>query len=254
MHSNDTLHVGYYRKYLMHPENLLVITGDFGPVRESRRMYEQRHGITPTPDDRLDRLMGACALAAASLADRESWGWTVTLPGMDTGWFCGTEPEGPVCGRRSPAPPDAARAVVQRQQTGGPLTQSHFTPPDGRPEKAVEAYFLQVVQTVTRIELDEDASGILVQALPGGLVEPLLECPKETFLKDIRRRIADEQWKPLREFLVFYECRCDNAMIDRMLDTLTPEQREDLWGGSDTLTIECPRCGRGYTLRRTSGS
>jgi redox-regulated HSP33 family molecular chaperone len=85
-------------------------------------------------------------------------------------------------------------------------------------------------------------------------VEPLLDCSREAFLRDIRRRIADGQWKPIGEFLVFYECRCDHAMIDRMLDTLTPEQQENLWAGSDTLTIECPRCGRSYTLRRTSGS
>jgi len=40
-------------------------------------------------------------------------------------------------------------------------------------------------------------------------------------------------------------------MIIRMVDNMSEGDRKDMFGDLQHLKIECPRCGRAYTVTRT---
>ena len=253
MDPNITLHLGKYRRYLWEKPNLLVVLGDFPEVVVSKKLYEERHGISEVAGDEretLERIMAAACLAAVSLAQRESWGWTLTLPDSPHGFFCGVEPEGMICGTVKEAPRERGSVHLHRQKAGGPLMESHYAPDSEDPVAAVQRYFEQVEQIRTRMALDPDGSGVLVQALPEGDLDRVADLADQEMIGLCRQKAQDGEFTPLQEVLMFYECRCDDKMILDMITTLPDAAREELWGDEKELNIECPRCARKYVLTR----
>ncbi|MBN2526443.1 MAG: Hsp33 family molecular chaperone HslO [Deltaproteobacteria bacterium] len=243
------LHLARYMKYLDEGRNVLVITGNVDEILISRHLYEQRHGINSADGDTQQRLLNVCALAATSLSDRESWGWTLTLNGSDEGYFVGMEPEGMICTRQKPADPNMNRVYLQRQKNDGPLMQSHFEPKTDCPVKTIEQYFNEVVQTQTRVAV-HGKTGVLVQALPNADFSALEEMDDKRVVQLFTQKEANGELKQLQEFLVFYECRCDEEMIYKMVDQLPDVQKNELFADQNTIEVECPRCGRNYTATR----
>lgn len=250
------LHLGRYKRYLWEEPGLLIIIGDFLEFKTGMKLYEDRHHIESAAvhgSKEFDRLMGAAALAAISLAERESWAWTMTLPGSERGLFCAVEPEGMICGRTRPAKKQKATVHLQRQKADGPLIQSHYEPLSGDPVDTINRYFEQVEQIKTRIVLDDDCSGVLVQALPDAKFS-VVEKLENTKLSTLCRQMASQdKLKAMHEVVTFYECRCTDEMILNMMTSLPDAQRKELWGNENSLTIECPRCGREYTYNRSTG-
>ena len=247
------LHLGKYYRYLWEDTQLLAVIGYFPEVLVSKRLYEERHNIRTTRPDALPtlhRLMGATTLAAVSLSERESWGWTVTLPGMDVGFFCGVEPEGIVSAQIRTAPSARQTVYVQRRKGAAPMTQSVFEPLSDDPVAAVKRYFDQAVQLETRIVLDGENSGVLVQPLPGGQFSTVKDLEDGKLIELFRQMASRGELEPVGEVVLFYECRCNDQMILDMITTLPQADREAVWGDETSLTIECPRCGREYTLER----
>ena len=247
------LYLGKYRKYLYEAKDLIIIFGDFEPVQVSRERYNERHNIAPLHDEAeppLRRVLSACALVAHSLAERESFGWTLTLPGSPMGFFCAVEPEGMICGRARPAPPERAAVYVNRKQAQGPITESHYTPTSDDPVKAIQGYFEASLQIPTRIELDDALNGVLIQALPNGDPEAFFQASPEDFIAQARALRDAGTLKPMAELLVFYECRCDENMVLDLITSLPKNRRKELWGDDGQLEIECPRCGREYILHK----
>jgi hypothetical protein len=242
-----------YRRYLLESANLLVVRGSISPVIAGMRAYNLRYRIAP-PQEELNflirELLAAAALSAVSLAVRESWGWSLTFKDMDVGFFVGVEPEGLICLRVRDAEPGKASAMIQRQKAGLPLTQSHISPRTGNPRDVVEQYFLEVEQTRTRLEVKEDGDGILVHALPGGNFDAVQALGENELSGYVDGAIGSGSAKELGEVLVFYECRCSEEMISRMVDTMGAADRRDMFGDLPHVEIECPRCGRKYTVAR----
>jgi hypothetical protein len=252
---NAELHVSSYRRWLWEDAGLLVVEGSFDEALRSRAAYQQRHGIQPPigpGSEALERLLAAAGMAALSLAERESWGWSMTLPGADFGLFCAVEPEGMVCGTVREADPNNATVVLQRQRAGEPLVQSHYEPLDDNPVAAVQRYFEKVGQIATRICLDTSGAGALVQAIPGGSFASVTTLDDETLLELVRDSKDSGTFKLLDEVLLFYECRCDDQQILDMIASLSDTDLADIWRDQTELEIECPRCGRSYTIRRRS--
>ena len=248
------LQLGRYQRYLWEEAGLTVVLGSFAEIAIGKRAYEERHNIKPAEkaaSQELEQLMGVAALAAVSRAEAEAWGWTVTLPGSERGFFCGVEPEGLICGRVRPASTDKAAVFLQRQKADGPVVQSHYEPLNSNPVQAISRYFAQAEQVQTRIVLDNDCSGALVQVLPDGDFSRVERVPDEELLEMLRRMADDGELKPVYEMVLFYECRCDDEMILEMITSLPDGQRKELWGSESSLTIECPRCGRDYTIQRS---
>lgn len=247
----ETMKLACYRRLLWEEPNLLVVTGDAQKIFAGWEAYLQHHRVpVPDADTRalLLRLFAAAGLAAVSLPERESWGWSLSVPGRPVGLFCAVEPEGMLCGCAVAADAQAATAVVQRQKAGDPLTQSHYPLTTEDPVAAVEGYFAEAAQSLARIVLDDRGRGTLLHPLPGGTFAPvdgLSDCDVVA-----RTHAAGDGFRLLEEVVLFYECRCTEDMILRMITGLPQQDRHDLWRNRSCVEVTCPRCGRTYRMRR----
>jgi hypothetical protein len=243
-----------YRRYLLKGTNLLVVRGGIAPVISGMHVYNSRHNIAPPQEDLkslINELLASTALCAVSLADRESWGWSLSFKGMKAGFFAGIEPEGMICLRILGADGERASCLIQRQKAGLPLTQSFIKPRTQSPRDAVEQYFSEVDQTKTRMVIREDGEGVLVHSFPGGNFNAVKELNADELFAFIDSSIEKGDAKDAGEVFIFYECRCSEEMISRMVENMNESDRRDLFGDLQRLEIECPRCGRQYTVTRT---
>ena len=246
-----------YKRYLIEDTNLLVVRGSISPVIAGMNAYNSRHRIAP-PNEELNsmiqELLAATALSAVSLAERESWGWSLTFKGMSVGFFVGVEPEGMICLRILDAIKGKASVMVQRQKAGLPMTQSHISPRNSSPRDMVEQYFSEVDQTKTRLEVKSDGECLLVHALPGGNFDAVGRLGTDKLWGYFDSAIGAGCVKALGDVLLFYECRCSEERIARMVDTMEESDRNDMFGDLQQVEIECPRCGRKYTVARPDSS
>jgi hypothetical protein len=246
-----------YKRYLIEDTNLLVVHGSISPVITGMSAYNSRHRIAPPPEELnslIQELLAATALSAVSLAGRESWGWSLTFKEMSVGFFVGVEPEGMICLRLLDAKTENVSVMVQRQKAGLPMTQSHISPRTGSPRDMVEQYFSEVDQTRTRLEIKEDGDCILAHALPGGNFDAVKDLNADKLFEYLDSAIGAGRVKELGEAILFYECRCSEVMISRMVDNMAESDRRDMFGDLQHLEIECPRCGRKYTVARAGSS
>ena len=246
-----------FKRYLVEDANLLVVRGGIAPAIMGMSAYSARYRIAPPHEEikpMIRELLATTALCAVSLAERESWGWSLTFKGMNTGFFVGVEPEGMICLRVLDAETQKASVMVQRQKAGLPMTQSHISPRTRSPRDMVEQYFSEVDQTKTRLEVKEDGDSILVHALPGGNFDAVKELGADKVFGYLECAIHAGRIKELGEVLIFYECRCSEEMIAGMIDNMPESDRNDLFGDQHHVEIECPRCGRKYMLPRTDRS
>ena len=253
MDTNVKLHLGRFKKYLWEEADLMIVIGDFPDFLVGKKLYEERHkitGVIKDSEETLNKLMAAASFVAISLAERESWGWSVTMEGSPYGYFIGAEPEGMVCGVSKESDQELSTIYVQRQKNDGPMTQSHLVPIPGDPVKSVESYFIHADQTRTRIELDENNSGVLVQLMPAGTFDEIEKMPADKLIELCRQKAEGGEFKLIEEVVTFYECRCDDEQIYDMILSLPKDQRKELWGDQSEINIECPRCGRDYKMCR----
>lgn len=246
-----------YKRYLIQNSHLLVVRGNIVPVIAGMHAYNLRHGIASPPQEwnaLIQELLAATALCAVSLAERESWGWSLAFKGMDAGFFVGIEPEGMMCLRIREAGTGKASVMVQRQKAGLPMTQSHISPKTGSPRDMVAQYFAEVDQTKTRLEVKGDGDCILVHALPGGDFDAVRDLGVQDLFDYLDTAIVEGRGKELGEVLLFYECRCSDEMISRMVGNMAAKDQRDMFGDLQHVEIECPRCGRKYLVARPDSS
>jgi redox-regulated HSP33 family molecular chaperone len=250
----DSQYLAHFDRYIWDDANLIVVLGDATALLRGRKAYLEGHQIetmpVPEAEPALSRLLAAAGLAAVSLAQRESWGWTLTLPGEPVGLFCAVEPEGRICGRIRAADPMRSAAVLQRQRTGGPLVQSHVEATTSDPAAIVQHYFRQAPQIATRLAIDDAGPCVLVQALPDSSLAPVADWSDAELVARTRQLRDEDALRRLEEVLLFYDCRCDDEMILNMIASLPAAQQREVWEGRDEVQAECPRCGRTYTIRR----
>jgi hypothetical protein len=251
---NELQNLATYKRYLLSRVNLLAVRGNITPVISGMDVYNTRYKIDSPPGNLepvVRDLLSVAALSAVSLSERESWGWSLNLKGMRTGFFVGLEPEGMACLRVLPADNDKVSGMVQRQKAGLPMTQSHLAPRTSSPVDVVEQYFSEVVQTETKLWIRRDGEGILAQNLPGGNFDAVRDLDKDGLFDFVETEIAQGNVKEIGEVLVFYECRCSEEMISSLVENMDESDRKHLFGDSQAIDIECPRCGREYAVTRT---
>ncbi len=246
-------YLAHYNRYLWKSQNLIVVTGEADKIWKGRDAYHASHTVTAEaagPAALLNRLFTAAGLAAVSLAQRESWGWSVSPPGMKEGLFCGVEPEGMICGRVLGNKKTQGLCVVQRQGEKSPMTQSHVTLITQEPVEAVERYFEEAEQTLIRIAVDDAGRGVLLRPMPGGAFDEINGLSDASIIERIFGLAAGGHIQHLEEVLLFYECPCSPEKISAMIKALPVDQSTQLWGDLQSLEIACPRCGRYYEVRR----
>ena len=250
---NSLQNVAKYRRYLMNKESLLVVQGNISPVLAGMSVYNARYKISPPPEilaPIVKELLAATALSALSLADRESWGWSLTFRGMPEGFFVGLEPEGMICLRILPADSEKVSGMIQRQKAGLPMAQSHIEPRTASPKDVVEQYFSEVIQTRTQLAVKEDGESMLVQSLPGSSFDGLEGLDSELLFAYVDRAVGEGSIREAGEVLLFYECRCSEEMISRLVRNMSDSDKRDLFGSFSQVEMECPRCGKEYTVRK----
>jgi hypothetical protein len=247
-------HLAHFFRYLWEDAGLLIVLGDGEKLVEGYQTYNAQYGIASATGERLKavkHLMTAAGLAAVSLSERESWGWSLNLPNPEYGLFCASEPEGMLSVRVVDSRNTQGRAVVQRQKAGEDLTQSHYTLETDDPIEAVQRYFEESAQEALRIGVLADGRGALVKALPGGRFGEVANLSKDEMVKLCYQLAAqDGKLKKLDEVLQFYMCRCNEEMILNMITGLPKAERDTLWDEHGALTAECPRCARAFTVRK----
>jgi len=246
------MNLAHYFRYLWEEPNLIVIMGNSEEIIKGYHAYNTHYKINPQKSaaEKLNRIFAAAGLVAVSLPERESWGWSLSLPGSGTGLFCSIEPEGMVSGRVIQTDKDKNVAVVQRQKPGSEMTQSNFTVKSSDPVKAVEQYFEESDQNLVRIAINPNGDGVLIHALPGGNFEKINALPDDDLIALCIKLSKNNEIKKLEEVLLFYECRCNDEMILNMITRLPEKQRKELWKDQEKLEIECPRCTRSFTIHR----
>jgi hypothetical protein len=249
----DLPNLATYKRFLWEEAGLLIVTGQVGPVLEGYQVYNARYEIEQ-PRSKivpvLRKLLAAISLAAVSLPERESWGWTLAIPDLAVGFFVGVEPEGMICLKTQAVAQERKPVVVQRQKLEEPITQSHFQPHDSNPVLTVQHYFEEVEQNVVRLAVDDQGKGVLVHVLPGGRFDKVATLDDDQLIELISDKVEQDELKPLAEVLIFYECRCHDEMILDMVEKMPEDRRKELWGNLDTLEVTCPRCDRKYIIRR----
>jgi len=121
-------YLSHYYRYLWQGPELIVIVGNAANLWQGLREYGEKFSIAPGDSAggaAVQRMLAGAGLAAVSLPERESWGWTLSLPESSIGLFCAVEPEGMACVCLRESALEADAAVVQRQVEKSPLTQSH---------------------------------------------------------------------------------------------------------------------------------
>lgn len=248
-----------------------------------------QHMLGKVEQREVDDLIAAATLAAESQVDRDAWGWTIRLPLKPWGIFCAVEPEGMVCARFSHLPPETAQDpiggfAVQRVAPDSPVRQSSLIPCAESTHFLVEQYFDESEQLPARIAIrgnealmalsTPDADWDIVKTLPENDLlalfhelireEPAPEMPVDPSLSDTARKIKAQfaaakgipigsmvgDLKLMHEAVFFYGCSCDIDKIRAMINNLPADQQEELWAGTQTLDIQCPRCGRTYVLAK----
>ena len=246
-------------KYLWESRDVLVVTGTFAPLLQEHEAYLDTHHIEAEKDPGasrdLERLIIGVALAHSVSQEGESIGWSLKLPGSAYGLFAATEPEGMTCGRVvwQSSPAKEPVVVVQTARPYSPMTQSSVTPSSNDPVQGIEDYFSDAKQTATRLLIDDSTQrGLLLQALPGGKFADLeMMDPTEVFTA-VDAALKQEDMTRMTETVMFYACRCNDEMILNVFMGLSQEQREDLTDEDGSVSIECPRCGRRYTIKKAA--
>lgn len=247
------MHLAQYSRYLWERPDLIVVTGEAGEIWKGHGAYRKHYGIpaaNPRGTAMLERLFAAAGLAAVSLPEAESWGWSVTFPGSAIGLFCGIEPGGGVCGQVLESNREKQLVVVQKQGRNAAMMQSHFSLQTHDPIEAVERYFEDAEQTLIRIAVDGSGRGALLRPMPGGHFDDIGGLTDERIIARCFGLAAEGALRKLADVPLFYACPCDQRRIDKLIADLPREEREELWGDLERLEVSCPRCGRGYTVER----
>lgn len=249
-----------------------------------------QHLLNDAQQREVDDLIVAATLAAESQVERDAWGWTIRIPLKPWGLFCGVEPEGMVCARFNNLDPAAAQDpigmfAVQRVSADAPVRQSSLIPCDVSARFLVEQYFTESEQLPARIAIKGN-EGLMALSMPNAewdIVKDLSEAdmlslfhellresePAEQLRQDselsekarqIKEKFAEAKGqeigsligdlKLMHEAVFFYGCRCDIHQISQMLARLSASDQEALWQGSDSLEVQCPRCGRTHVVTR----
>lgn len=246
--------------------------------------------LDPKPQREVDDLLFSAVLASESQVDKDMWGWTIRIPMKPWGLFCGVEPEGAVCGRFSMLAREAEEDpvgsfAVQRVIAGSPVRQTSLIPRDISTKYLVEQYFDESEQVPARIAIigneavmalsSPDAAWNLVEKLKEPELLALFhELKQETdsqptyqndaSLSETAQKIKQQfaavkgrivgsmhgQLKFMHEAVYYYGCRCSQDQMRQMIDHLPQSHQDELWQDSNTMEIECPRCGIKHTICR----
>lgn len=177
--------------------------------------------------------------------------------------------------------------AIQRVSTGAPVRQTSLIPRDTSSLYLVEQYFDESEQLPARIAINGDEA-LMALTMPNAKWQEVEKLSQQE-LFDLFHRISKEFYaeenklptvdddlseaakriktqfaaakgpkvgiqfgdiKLMHEAVFYYGCRCNEEQMRQMVERLPKSHQDELWNGVDHLDIQCPRCGRNFTLQK----
>jgi molecular chaperone Hsp33 len=237
--------------YVRH-RNALWLRARFTPVFTDYYLHLMQHGLRHAPelDQSLKDLLAGLTLHLVARPWAETIAWTVNLRAPRVNFFVtGGSLEEAVTGRlftTDVREPD--RNIFYSQTTARHLAEPRCSTleVDGKdPLHWVEQYYLQSEQRPARAYRLTDDSYALVAAQPDCDLAWLesLDLPRVVALE------TSEETKLLETRRFRFHCGCT---LERILPVLGSwrTRLDELFGGADTIRIQCPRCAASYEVTR----
>lgn len=233
--------------------NVLLVRGDLGPLLVDYYLHLADHKLQPAPehDQLFKAALAAFALHSASRPHNEHLAWTIGLQAPRVNLFlAGDNEDCTVTGRIFTENVREAehnvfyaelmpRRGAEKRRSVVPFTGADLF-------AATETYYAQSEQRIARyFDLGEDHFALL-------LSHP--DCD-EAWLKAVTLAVVKtlgetETLAPIERRAYRWECGCTQAKI---LGALAPVARDDmagLFGDSESIHVQCPRCAAGHLITR----
>ena len=232
--------------------NVLLTRADFGELYVEYYLHLADHQIHhgPEQDQLFKRALAAFALHCASRPRNELTAWTLNFQDPLLNLFLVADNEtGAVAGRiftEHVKESDDNLFFSEVVRNRSPLRRSTVAFQGGDPLAAVEHYYAQSEQRPARLFQTGPESFVMVSAHPDydtAWYENLND-------ESIQRLDQEEIVAPLEKRLMRWHCGCNQP---RILQVLAPTMRQDpeaLFGGEESLRVDCPRCGARHKITR----
>lgn len=246
---NDSIEI---RCYFVRHRNALLTRGQFTPIYTDYYLHLMQHGLhVPAEADAF--LKGGFAALTLHLASRprnETVAWTLHRQNPQRNFFLtGSSVTGTLTGRVflegvKPHPADLFYAQTTSDQKPPRQSVVEFDEPTAF--QAVESYYRQSEQRPARYFTYGDEDYAMLSAQP--------DCDLPWFFglndSDVRALDQTEELSLLETRLYRFECGCNLQRILPAVARLAGGTVEELFQDEEVLSVECPRCGAKYVLRR----
>ncbi|MCB9834007.1 MAG: Hsp33 family molecular chaperone HslO [Planctomycetes bacterium] len=235
---------------LCREHELVLARGDFAALFEAHRNHVATWGLTLDP---LGEVMMRQALAGAALHlssrprdETAAFTFNFVRPAANV-FVAGNSRDGAITGRifvEDVATAAAGRLFVQTRRAGGRDFSSVIDTEGLDLLLILEDYCARSEQSPARFfELGGD-DYLMVVSLPvedrGGL---------EGLDRD-RARELFERSRPLDDKRFRFLCGCDPQRMRQVIQGVFAGRLDELFGDEAAVQVSCPRCGRGWSLRR----
>jgi len=232
--------------------NALLLRGQFTPVYTDYYLHLMQHGIRYAAglDQMLKDTMALVALHLVARPWAETIAWTANLRAPRVNLFVtGSSVEEAITGRiftEDVREPD--RNFLYSQTTAPSLQEPRTTSLaiDGKdPVEWINQYYTQSEQRPGRAFRLEDENFALVAAQP--------DCDMQWFdaldEESVANIVTTQETKLLETRRFRFMCGCT---LEKILPVLGgwKDRLDELFGDSDILTVQCPRCAAKYLITR----
>lgn len=239
------------RSFYVRKRNALLVRGHFAPLYMDYYLHLMQHSIKQRPalDPILKDLLAAVTLHSCSRPQDETVAWTVNMHEPLANFFVtSTNRPSRVTGRLfTEDVRDSGKNMFIAQ-----LTRPHHQPRQSMIEftggdvlSAVEQFYLQSEQRLTRLFRAEDEEFVMISAEP--------DCDEAWLqaltLEDVQKLEQTEHLTPLETRGYVFDCGCS---IDRLYPLISKLGKDDLDHifEDGVAVITCPRCGAVFRAPR----
>lgn len=233
--------------------NVMLVQADMGPLIVDYYLHQADHNLRPSPghDALLKQALVAFTLHAAARPRNEHLAWTIGLqePRLNI-FLAGDNEDCAVTGRLfTENVREADRNVFFSEVMAGRGAEKRRSVVnfDGADLfRAAEAFYTDSEQRTARFfELDDEHFVML-------LAQP--DCD-EAWLQRLRRAdvqtlAATETLARIESRLYRWHCGCGQRKILAALAPAARADLADLFGESEVIHVQCPRCAAGYAVTR----
>ena len=240
------------RSYFVRDRNALATRADIGPLYVDHYLHLMQHRMRLPPgiDKLLKDALGALTLHLASRPWEEDAAWTVNFQKPCCNLFVtGNSRSESVTGRaftEDVKVGNSNRFIAQIRDDHSGIRQSVVAFEGTDFFRIVEHCFAQSEQRLARLFRYSEETFVMITAQPDCDEDWLTELTDE----DVRALDQSESLSLLESRFYRFDCGCDLDRILPSMATLTASLIDELYENTDTIPIQCPRCGARFPLKR----